>query len=93
LSNSTSAALTFLEFDLKDINFKNASATAIFCKKINDIFDLLNVRNKFCKTPDRMSINKASLEEVEKKVYEYIQYIEKLEINVKKNEKEILIRI
>lgn len=41
-----SCALNFLENDLKDSDFKNASATATFCKRFNDIFDLLNVKHK-----------------------------------------------
>lgn len=63
LSNSVSAALRFLEFDLKNQDFVNAFPTATFCKNFNDIFDLLNVRNKFCKTPGRMSITNDSLPE------------------------------
>lgn len=66
LSNSVSAALRFLEFDLKNLNFVNASSTATFCKNCNDIFDILNVRNKFCKIPGRMSITKDSLPELKK---------------------------
>lgn len=68
LSNSTSVALRFNEFDLKNQDFANASATATFCKNFNDIFDLLNVRNKFCKTPGRISITKDFLPELKKKL-------------------------
>jgi len=83
LSNSVSAALRFLEFDLKNIDFANAFPTATFCKNFNDIFDILNVWNKFCKTPSRISITKDSLPELKQKVEEYVKYIEQLEINVK----------
>lgn len=87
LSNSTSAARTLLETHLKDVNFAHASATATFCKQFNDMFDLLNSRSKFCKTPGRRGITKEMLPEIEKKVNESVQYIEKLEINVKVKEK------
>lgn len=47
LSNSVANALHFLEFNLQDPAFKNASGTAKFCKIFNDMFDMLNTRNKF----------------------------------------------
>lgn len=50
LSNSVADALTFLEHDLQISTFKNASATATFCKHFNDMFDLLNSRNLYNKT-------------------------------------------
>jgi len=79
LSNSTAIALQFLEFHLQDPLFTNASTTATFCKNINDIFDLLNIRNKFCKTPGRSGISKNSLSELKSKIDYVISYIQKLE--------------
>lgn len=46
-SRSVSDALKFLEFDLKLTNFKGAEETANFCLLVNDLFDILNSRNKF----------------------------------------------
>lgn len=68
LSNSVSAALRFLEFDIKNPDFANAFSTVTFCKNFNNIFDLLNVRNKFCKIPSRISITKDFLPELKKKL-------------------------
>ncbi|KYN09507.1 THAP domain-containing protein 9 [Trachymyrmex cornetzi] len=83
LSNSTALALHFNEFTLNDINFAHSSATAQFCKNFNDMFDLLNVRNKTSKIPERATVTKDSLPNLKKKVEEFISYIEKLEVNVK----------
>jgi len=41
--------LIFCEQDLQLCKFANAGATAKFCLQINNIFDLLNSRNRFCK--------------------------------------------
>jgi len=87
LSNSISAALRFLEFDLKNIDFANAFSIATFCKNFNDIFDILNVRNKFCKTSSRISITKDSLPELKQKVEEYIEQLE-INVKIKKSNKE-----
>lgn len=91
LSSSVSTALHFLEYEIKNYKFEKASSTAKFCKIMNDIFDLLNVRNKFCKTPGRKGITKDLLSELKTKIDEYIDYIEKLEIDtpvkIKKNVK------
>jgi len=46
---------------------------------MNDIFDLLNIRNKFCKTPGRSAISKNSLPELKNKIDYFISYIQKLE--------------
>lgn len=43
---------------------------------------MLNVRNKFCKTPGRCDITKDSLPDIKKQIDDYISYIERLEIDV-----------
>lgn len=83
LSSSASAALNYLEYELKDSEFKKASPTSKFLKNCNDIFDLLNTKNMLCKTPGKMSITEKSLPELKTKINEYISYTEKLEIDVK----------
>jgi len=80
LSTSSSASLNYLENEINDINFKGASATAKFCKIFNDIFDLLNSKNKYCKTPGRNGVAEKDLSKLKQKIYKYINYIEKLEI-------------
>lgn len=45
-SNRVSDALLFLKDNSPD-DFADAEATAKYCKKMNDIFDLLNSRRKF----------------------------------------------
>jgi len=49
---------------------------------MNDIFDLLDVKNKFCKTPGRKGITKDFLPELKTKIDGYTDYIEKLETDV-----------
>lgn len=68
LSASTAAASSYLEFELKDPVFKESAATANFCKMINDIFDILNSKNKFCKTPGRKAMTEEDLPEFRKKI-------------------------
>jgi len=94
LSSSTSYALHFLENSIQYHEFKGASYTAQFCKIINDIFDVLNSKNLFCKTPGRKAITEASLPKLKKQIDEWIEYLEQLEIrvpenkNIRKNTKE-----
>ena len=49
-SNSTADALDYLRLDLKEQAFANSAATADFCRRVNDAFDLLNYRKgqKIC---------------------------------------------
>jgi len=82
LSASTAAALHYLEYEIKNIDFKDASTTAKFCQIFNDIFDILNSQNKFCKVPGRNGMTEENLPKLKKKIDEYVEYIEKLEVNV-----------
>lgn len=91
LSSSVANALHFLEFDLQDPAFKNASGSAKFCKIFNDMFDMLNTKNKFTKTPKRKSITIKDLSEVKRKIDEYIDYINKLEVEVRLRKKKTLL--
>lgn len=85
MSNGVASALNLLENDekLKDKNFEHSSATATFCRNFNNMFDLLNVRTQFSSVPSRMSITRSSLSDLKKQVDEYVDYIEKLEVNYK----------
>lgn len=84
LSSSTSLALTYIEKDLKVDEFQGASATAQYCKTVNDAFDLLNTKNLFCKTPGRKAITIESLPKIKILVENLISYFESLRINVPK---------
>jgi len=44
-------ALHYIEHKIKNTDFKDASTIAKFCQIFNDIFDMLNSQNKFCKIP------------------------------------------
>lgn len=68
LNFSTYTALQFLEKDIKDYKFQGASATALFCKIFNDIFDILNIKNKFCKIPSRKAVTPKTLDDLKKKL-------------------------
>lgn len=83
LSSSVSSALLYLENDLKDASFKGAAPTAHFCKMLNDMFDILNAKNRFCKDKGKQGVTKESLLELKKKIDNFISYIENLEIDVK----------
>lgn len=56
LSSSVSAALQFLETHLKDPDFIGSKATSDFCLNFNNIFDILNTKNLYCKTPGRTAM-------------------------------------
>lgn len=80
LSNSTSVALNFLEYQLKEKDFIGSNPTALFCKNINDTFDILNVKSKYSNNPGRSSVTINSLPELKIKIDYLVSYIEKLEI-------------
>lgn len=80
LSSSTAKALEFLQFEMEDPQFRLASSTSEFCQKINDIFDLLNNKNRFCKREGKRPIDKKNFSKIEKKVEEFIRYIENLDV-------------
>lgn len=78
-SNRVSDALLFLKNNFPD-KFTGTEATATYCKKINDIFDLLNSRRKFEKYSTQNCITIENLTETENRVNEYIDYIKNLKI-------------
>lgn len=80
-SSSTAAALIYLEKELKDPMFNDSAATATFCKLIDEMFDILNSKNKFCKTPSRNAMTEANLPELKKKIDSFKAYVENLEVN------------
>jgi len=78
LSRSISVSLRFLQNDLNDPNFANSDDTAEFCQMFDEIFDLLNVRSQFNKSPNRPPLTKDTLIFVKNKIDTCISYIENL---------------
>jgi len=81
LSSSTSLALTYVEKELNHPHFKGTAATAEFCKNFNDIFDLLNTKNIFCKTPGT-AVTVNSLPALIIQINKFVEYISSLQIYV-----------
>lgn len=75
LSASVANALTFLNKECKIPEFQGREATSHFCLIMNNIFDLLNSRNKFCKTESQKCISKDNFPETAQKIDSYIIYI------------------
>lgn len=83
LSSSISSALNYLEHDVKDVYFEGA-ASATFCQVFNDIFDILNAKNRFCKIKSKQGVSKEYLPQLKKKIHHFIDYIENLKNYSKK---------
>lgn len=78
LSNSVSKGMQYLRESIKLPEFANSKATEEFCLMFNDIFDVLNSRNKFCITPSRQPITTENLTEITQKINSFIDYISSL---------------
>ncbi|KYN27348.1 THAP domain-containing protein 9, partial [Trachymyrmex cornetzi] len=76
LSTSVCDALKFLEYP----QFAAASGTAIFCKMLNDIFDLLNSKSLYAKTEIKKAITRDNLLILKDEINEFISYIKSLKI-------------
>lgn len=61
-SNSVADAFNWLEFNIKEQKFKEAASTATFCRMLNNMFDLLNSRNRFVKDLSKAPISKDNIE-------------------------------
>ncbi|KAJ3661908.1 hypothetical protein Zmor_006283 [Zophobas morio] len=80
LSNSVSCALITLEDDFKMKEFEGASATALFTKHINDLFDVLNSKNRFCTVELRRGLSQTNREQVFRRLSEIRNYLTKLKV-------------
>lgn len=49
---------------------------------MNEIFDILNTKNIFCKTRTRKAVSQENLPLLEEKIDYFIKYIESLEVEV-----------
>jgi len=81
LSSSVAAALEICETDLDLKKFGGTSATARFCKIVNDCFDLLNSKNRFNKNSGKAPISRENLEEMKIRVDASVNYMKNLKIN------------
>jgi len=81
LSSSVATALEICETDLELKKFEGASATARFCKIVNDCFDLLNSKNIFNKNSGKAPISRENLEEMKIRVDVSVNYMKNLKIN------------
>lgn len=79
LSLSVASALLYLkEANYMNV-FKDVAATSLFCKTFNDIFDVLNTKNKFSSKKD-IILTKNNFIELKAKTENYNNYIENLTI-------------
>lgn len=78
LSCSVSNALHFMRTVVKLPEFSKSLGTEKFCM-MNNIFDLLNSRNKYVKVPSKCLINQSNITEIRSKVMEYENYIRSLQ--------------
>ncbi|CAH0556132.1 unnamed protein product [Brassicogethes aeneus] len=90
LSESTSKALEYLL--LNNPKFKECAATSEFCLNINNIFDILNSRNRFSKKKMNRPFSIYTIDFFKEHITRYIDYLKNLkEINgallVKSNRK------
>lgn len=78
-SNGVATGLMFMKDKFSE-DFAGVDATSKFCKTINIVFDFLNSRKKFSKSESQNCLTKGNYIEMEKKVSEYIDYIQSLRI-------------
>ncbi|KAF0701563.1 Uncharacterized protein FWK35_00038328 [Aphis craccivora] len=78
LSSSVSKALTFCQ--TIDKEFDKSSATAEFCLKINNAFDILNCRTKFSKNPYNQALSLNTFDKYEHFINEFETYIYGLQL-------------
>jgi len=77
-STSVANALIFCEQDLHLPEFIGCGATANFCLQINNIFDLLNSRNRFSKNQSARCITPENYNEVCEQIENYCNYLQEL---------------
>ena len=78
MSESDANALKYCREELE--GFKQSKATETFCSIFNDMFNLLNSRNKFRKVKTRRPISEKNFDSISANVDKYVKYIESLKI-------------
>ncbi|KYN27779.1 THAP domain-containing protein 9, partial [Trachymyrmex cornetzi] len=79
-SNSVANAIDFCRIDLKLQQFDNSTATSLFIRNMNNIFDLLNSRNLLCKNESQQPISLSNIDRIKENITKYIEYINDLYI-------------
>lgn len=80
MSESVKQALLWAHHDMNLPEYEEADATAEFCGMLNEIFDLLNVRSRFCKKPSQILIRKETIPAIEKLTDQFIKYLQRLKV-------------
>lgn len=80
LSCSVADSLIYCEKQ-KIQGFSSANDTAIFCKTINNCFDILNTRNIFSNSSFGQKISMANIDAVTEHVNEFVTYIQGLTLD------------
>ncbi|EFN84445.1 THAP domain-containing protein 9 [Harpegnathos saltator] len=78
LSTSVANALKFCAEDLSLSTFAGCGDTANFCIRINNMFDLLNSRNRFCKNKFAQYLTRKNYDDICKQVDNYCNYLKGL---------------
>jgi len=79
LSESVAKALLYMEKRFPN-QFIGASSTSIFCQTFNDCFDILNSRRQCGKNVFQKAITRENIVELQKKIFDFIEYIKSLRI-------------
>lgn len=90
LSNSTKDSLLYLQrTETYGKQFCKVNSTAIFCKQINDAFDILNVRSRYPThfETHKIALHAGTIEELKLEVKEITDYIHSLKVLDKKSNK------
>lgn len=83
-SNSVADAILYCKNDLQMAEFDGAEPTVEFCRRINNIFDILNTRNYLSKSPYNKPISNFSKQEIIIYIEDSIKYLESLQCLEKK---------
>lgn len=78
LSASVADALEYCDKDLNILSFRNSDATVKFCRNMNNIFDILNIRNFLVSTPFKRPLFKGNSEFLRTLIKNSIEYLSSL---------------
>jgi len=84
LRNSVADAMLFCKNDLQMAEFDRAEPTVEFCRRINNIFDILNTRNYLSKSPYNKPISNFTEHETTIYIKDFIEYLKSLQCLEKK---------
>jgi hypothetical protein len=79
MSTSVASSLCFCKRVAK--GFEDCEATANFCLIFNNLFDILNSKNKYSKGEFSQAINDSNYEFLHEKIQTYVNYVKNLKTN------------